>query len=135
MVDTQPARGNSVFLIEAQALFVPTLTDVFIETGLGMVGVTSDVDLRELFDERPDVLFVDTDYIRDDPLQTIALLSLLMPGAIICVYTNERSRQWAHSCHTAGAMAVFSKNAPRDEIVDGIRAAMRREPYTDARLR
>jgi|SRR5579862_4358700 len=134
---TQPvfARSQSLHLIEAQALFVPTLTDVFREIGLHVDAVSSDVDLHGLLEEKPDILFVDTDYLKQEPLRAISLLSVLVPDAIICVYTNERSAEWANACHFAGAMAVLSKNAHRSEIVEGMHEAMQRHSYTDVRLR
>ena len=128
-------NGLSVHLIEAQALFVPALADVFRDVGLEVLGVSGDVDLHRLLEEQPDVVFVDADYVSQEPLQLINLLRTLVPNGIICVYTSERSPQWAQACHFAGAAAIFSKNARRGEIVSGLRDAMRRQPYTDIRLR
>jgi DNA-binding NarL/FixJ family response regulator len=127
--------GMSVYLIEAQALFVPTLADIFDELGLHLLGVSGDIDLHRLLDEQPDLLFVDADYVNEEPLRLVNLLRTLVPEAIICVYTSERSPKWATACHFAGATAVFSKNALRVEIIAGMREAMRRQSYTDIRLR
>jgi DNA-binding NarL/FixJ family response regulator len=114
---------------------VPALADVFAELGLDLCGVSSDVDMHRMLDLQPDAVFVDTDYVKEDQLRTINLLRMLVPGAAICVYTSQRSPDWAKACHIAGATAVFSKNAKRGEIVFGMRSALRRQIYTDARLR
>ena len=129
------AAGRSVHLIEAQALFVPTLADVFVELGLQLSGVSNDVDLHGLLEDQPDVLFIDSDYVAQDPLRLVNLLRTVVPEAIICVYTSERESEWAKACHFAGANAVFSKNAVRGEILSGMRDAIVRRSYTDERLR
>ena len=133
----QPALDNSrtVYLIEAQALFVPILAEVFAEIGLELRSVATDVDMHGLLDEQPDVLFVDADFVNQEPLRLVNALRMLVPAAVICVYTSQRSPDWAKACHFAGANAVFSKNADRREIVSGISGALRNEPFTDARLR
>ena len=126
----QPAfmRSLSVHLIEAQALFVPTLAEVFREAGLDLCSVSNDVDMHKLLDDQPDVLFVDADFVNQEPLRLINALRMLVPNAVICVYTSQRSPDWAKACHFAGATAVFSKHADRREIVDGIQEALRRQP-------
>jgi len=56
--ETRPAafaRSLSVHLIEAQALFVPTLEEVFTDVGLALSAVSSDVDLHRLLEAQPDV--------------------------------------------------------------------------------
>lgn len=129
------ARSLSVHLIEAQALFVPTLEEVFADLGLALLAVSSDVDLHRLLEEQPDVVFVDADYVSEEPLRLVNLLRTLVPNGIICVYTSERSSQWARACHLAGATAVFSKNARRSEIIGGMQDALRNHTFTDVRLR
>jgi DNA-binding NarL/FixJ family response regulator len=136
--ETRPAafaQSLSVHLIEAQALFVPTLEEVFADVGLALLAVSSDVDLHQLLEAQPDVVFVDADYVSEEPLRLVNLLRTLVPNGIICVYTSERSTQWAKACHLAGATAVFSKNARRSEIIDGMRDALLRRTFTDVRLR
>lgn len=129
------ARSLSVHLIEAQALFVPALEEVFSDVGLSLLAVSSDVDLHALLEAQPDVVFVDADYVSEEPLRLVNLLRTLVPNGIICVYASERSAQWATACHLAGATAVFSKNARRGEIIGGMRDALNRRPFTDVRLR
>jgi len=136
--ETRPsafARGLSVHLIEAQALFVPTLEEVFRDVGLSLLAVSGDVDLHQLLEAQPDVVFVDADYVSEEPLRLVNLLRTLVPNGIICVYTSERSAGWAKACHLAGATAVFSKNARRNEIISGMRDALLHHTYTDVRLR
>lgn len=130
-----PARSASVHLIEAQALFVPTLSEVFAELGLEVLGVSSDLDMQTLMEQQPDVLFVDVDYVNITPLRLVDVLRMLVPSAVICIYTSQRSPDWTRQCHAAGASAIFSKNAARNEILSGMSEALDHKTYTDARLR
>ncbi|MGC1381245.1 MAG: hypothetical protein WA814_09535 [Candidatus Baltobacteraceae bacterium] len=114
---------------------MPTLAEIFLELGLDLRGVSSDVDMLQMLDDQPDVFFVDADFLERDPLHLVNTLRMLVPEAVICVYTGERRPEWAEACHFAGATAIFSKNANRYEIVSGMREALRRRPYTDIRLR
>jgi len=128
-------RGRSIHLIEAQALFVPALVEVFAELGLDLLGVSGDVDLHGMLETQPDVVFVDADYVNQEPLHLVSLLRTLVPEGAICVYTSERNPRWAAACHAAGATAVLSKNARRGEVVAGLRDAVYHRTYTDVRLR
>jgi DNA-binding NarL/FixJ family response regulator len=131
-----PAMATrSVHLVEAQALFVDELAEVLAEAGLDLRGVTSDLEPRALSDDPPDVLFVDTDYLEDDPLRQINVVGALAPNTLVCVYTGEEDPEWADSCHFAGAAAIFSKHAPRGEIVAGLRTTLVDRRYTDRRLK
>jgi DNA-binding NarL/FixJ family response regulator len=130
-----PAGSLGVHLIEAQALFVPTLEEVFVELGLDIRSVSSDVDMHRLLEDQPDVLFLDVDFVNQEPLRLVNALRLLLPDSVICVYTSQRSPDWAKACHFAGATGVFSKNAHRNEIVAGMHEALRKETFTDVRLR
>jgi DNA-binding NarL/FixJ family response regulator len=125
----------SVHLVEAQALFVHALAEVFNEAGLDVGRVTKDVDPRAIAEDSPDALFIDTDYLETDPLRSINVIGALLPSTLVCVYTSERDPDWAEACHFAGAAAVFSKHSPRLEIVAGLREALRNRSYTDPRLR
>ncbi len=112
-------RCASVYLIEAQALFVPTLIDVFAEAGLELRGVSGDADARSLIDAKPDVIFVDVDFLTQEPVHLVGFLRTLLPQAAIYVYTSVTS--WVMSAGFPGASAVFSKHASRQEIVAGLR--------------
>lgn len=134
---TQPylARNQSIHLIEAQALFVPTLEEIFFELGLEVRSISRDVDMHKLLEDQPDALFVDADFVNQEPLRLVNALRLLLPDSVIAVYTSQRSPDWAKACHFAGATAVFSKTAHRSEILEGMNDALRKQIYTDVRLR
>lgn len=121
-------------LIEAQALFVPALREVFGELGLEVGTVSSDVEMQSVLEGQPDVLFIDIDYVNQEPLQVVSILRTLAPNSAICVYTSKRGRRWARACQAAGADAIFSKNARRSEIVAGMNDVLGGSSYIDIRL-
>ena len=111
--------NQSVYLIEPQSLFVPALLEVFDEAGLQLRGVSSDADARLLLDAQPDILFIDIDYMQQEPGRLIELLGSLLPRSSICVYTGIA--HWLKDrlpCNTR----VLSKHADRQQIVNGLRS-------------
>ncbi len=124
-----------VHVIEPQALFASTLGGVFGELGMGVHRISKDADFRELLEEQPAVLFIDADYVTQEPLRLIPLLRTLLPDALIAIYTGQRASEWAKACCFSGANAIFSKSARREEIVDGLRQMLDTGQYTDLRLR
>lgn len=127
-------RSVSVYLIEAQTLFVPTLVDVFEEAGFEFRGSSVDTSVRQLLNEPPDIVFVDIDFVSQDPLRLISLLRTLLPETVIYVYTSQTNPDWAAACHGAGASGISSKNASRQEIVAGMRTSLEKGTYTDPRM-
>jgi DNA-binding NarL/FixJ family response regulator len=111
-------KTPSIYLIEAQSLFVPVLTDVFQEAGLELRGVSSDADPRSLLDAQPDIVFIDIDYVAQEPVSLIGVLRTLLPKSAIYVYTSVAS--WVKE-RLPGATAVFSKRQDREHIVAGLR--------------
>jgi len=131
MEQATPVRS---YIIEAQDLFVPALSEALVDAGLEIVRVSRHIDLKGLLNLQPRVLFLDLDFIEDEPLETIRLLRTLLPEAYICVYTSDRSDGWSKECHFSGANAVFSKSAQRHELVTGIRSTLATGIYTDRRF-
>ncbi len=113
------SRRSSIYLIEAQALFVPTLIDVFSEVGLDLRGVSRDADAQSLLAAEPDVVFVDIDFLAQEPVRLISVLRSLLPKAVIYVYTSMTS--WLKNCSFPGANAVFSKHSDRQQLVAALR--------------
>lgn len=111
-------RSPSVYLIEAQSLFVPTLADVFREAGFELRGVSGDADARTLLDAQPDVVFVDIDYVAQEPVRLIGILRAILPRAAICIYTSIS--KWVKGRRFPGATAVFGKDEDRQQIVAGL---------------
>jgi DNA-binding NarL/FixJ family response regulator len=112
-------QSHSVYLIEAQSLFVPTLADVFREAGFELRGVSGDADARTLLDAQPDVVFVDIDYVQQEPVRLVRVLRTLLPRTAICIYTSIS--KWVKGRHFPGATVVFGKNEDRQQIVAALR--------------
>jgi DNA-binding NarL/FixJ family response regulator len=110
-----------VHLIEPQDLFVPALIDVFAEAGLSVDAVGPSVDPRRLLDDKPDLIFFDTDFL-DRPLEDVRLAHMLVPDAAIYVYASARTDAMVRSFTAAGATTVVQKSADRRTIVANLRA-------------
>lgn len=120
----EPGR-TVAHVIEPQDLFVPALLDVFSEAGLFVDYVSAAVDPRRLLDDQPHVVFLDTDYL-PDPIESVRLAHVLAPQALIFVYCKTMTEAIRRSFSGAGAEIVFTKSAPRGEIVAGLREVSRR---------
>jgi len=114
-----------VHIVEPQDLFVPTLVEVFLDAGLRVNRVDEELDPLVLLEEQPDVLFVDTDYI-DDPVRAIRIAHVLVPDAVIVVYSAAVGPSTRAALIAAGASRLVAKSAERDAIVDALRAVTRR---------
>lgn len=116
------SSGASIYLIEAQSLFVPALEEVFQEVGLELRGVSRDADPRVLLDAQPDVVFIDIDYVTQDPLYLVGVLRTLLPKAAIFVYTSVA--KWVNAQRLPGATTVISKHDDRMQIIAELRLAV-----------
>lgn len=116
----EPLR-TVVHLIEPQDLFVPALVDVFNEAGLQVDAVGPAIDPRRLLDDKPDLIFFDTDFL-DKPLEDVRLAHMLVPKAAIYVYASARTDAMVRAYVAAGAAVVLQKSADRRSIVQGLRA-------------
>ena len=109
-----------VHLIEPQKLFVQALVDVFTEAGLSVDYVAASIDPRRTLDDRPDLVFVDTDFL-SEPLESVSLVRLLAPEAIIATYTSGSSATVRSAFISSGADVVIEKSAERRSVVQGLR--------------
>jgi len=109
-----------VHLIEPQNLFVQALVDVFTEAGLSVDYVAAMIDPRRTLDDRPDLVFVDTDFL-PEPLEAVSLMRLLAPQAIIATYTSGSSATVHAAFLSSGADVVIEKSAERRSVVQGLR--------------
>ena len=120
------ATGRTVVhLIEPQQLFVPALVDVFSEAGLIVDHVAGQLDPRLLLDKKPDLVFLDTDYI-NEPLENVRLSHVLLPDAQIFVYATTPSDAIRRAFTSAGADVVLEKSADRRAIVQALYSVERR---------
>jgi hypothetical protein len=110
-----------VHVVEPQHIFVPTLIDVFLEAGLDVDRVDDDILPQVLLDEQPDLLFIDIDYLRD-PLRSVRLAHVLVPGATIFVYGSVAGSRTYDAFIAVGATIVLGKSAERASIVEALRA-------------
>jgi len=109
-----------VHLIEPQNLFVQALIEVFTEAGLSVDYVAPVIDPRRTLDDNPDLIFVDTDFL-PEPLESVSLVRLLAPQAIIATYTSGTSETVRSAFMSSGADVIIEKSAERRSVVQGLR--------------
>ncbi len=83
---------------------------------------------------RPEALFVDTDFLDCDPADAVSAMRAVLPGALICAYTDGEGASRADRLRYAGADCVLSKRSGQHEIAEGVRVARETGGYTDPRF-
>ncbi|MBV8602823.1 MAG: response regulator transcription factor [Candidatus Eremiobacteraeota bacterium] len=125
---------KTAFVIEPQELFVDRLRQVLERAGLDVVGVSIDIDLRAIVGTEPNVVFIDTDFLGDDPRDAVLAVNGVAQGAAICVYTQSRGSDVGRACVAAGARCVLSKEATEDEILAALESVLVDGVYADPRV-
>lgn len=124
-----PYPRARTYVVESQAFFVAALTEVLERAGLLVERIAGTYDIEDVAAARPEVLFLDTDYLPEHPLDVVRSARSRLPESIICVYSGSTATGWAASCRRAGATATFTKMADSVELTDSLRfvlAARRR---------
>jgi DNA-binding NarL/FixJ family response regulator len=120
------------YVVEAQSLFVPYLSDVLAGAELRVVRVATSLDVDDIRATGPEALFVDTDFLDIDPADAVSAMRAALPRAFICAYTDGEGQR-ADRLRFAGANCVLSKRSNPGEITDVLRIARDRGSFTDPR--
>jgi DNA-binding NarL/FixJ family response regulator len=89
------------------------------------------IALRKLAAE---VLVVDIDALKVDPLEMLRQLRFVLPDCVIVVYTATIESSWGRACHLAGATCSLSKEAHESQLISGLKRAIRTGCFTDPRF-
>ena len=109
---------KTVFVVEPQELFVDRLRQVLTQAGLDVIGVSVDINLGAIVASEPNVVFLDADFLGDDPRNAVREINGVAEGATICVYTQGRGENLVGSC------CVLSKGSTEDELLHALRALL-----------
>ena len=106
------------------------------EPDLEVVGVAADAAEAEALagSLRPDLALVDVELGADDGLALTARLSALEPGPAVVVVTCHVDAPTATGAVRAGATGFVAKDAPVDELLVAIRAALAGESWLPGHL-
>jgi len=104
---------------------------------LDVVGEASDFEsaLHEVAAEHPDVLVLDLRMPEGFSDERIRRLRTLSPATEIVVTTMHVSEAFATEARRAGAIGFVVADSADRELVDAVRNAARRLPYTSPRVR
>jgi DNA-binding NarL/FixJ family response regulator len=131
---TSGVKAITVGIIEPQRLFEPFLTQLLSEAGFEVMAPLESMSLDEIGRSDPSVIFIDIDFIGNEPGLALRQLRGAAPDATICAYTGRTELGWAATCTRAGANCVISKSATPAEIVAGMRRALRVGAFIDFRF-
>jgi DNA-binding NarL/FixJ family response regulator len=131
---TSGKKAISVGIIEPQRLFEPFLKQLLTDAGFDVIAPLHSLSLDEIGRNDPSVIFIDIDFIDDEPGPALRQLRHVAPDATICAYTGRTEEGWAATCTRAGANCVISKSATPAEIVAGMRQALRVGAFIDFRF-
>jgi DNA-binding NarL/FixJ family response regulator len=92
------------------------------------------LDLAMLSAMGPELMILDIDRLRIEPLEALRQLRFVLPNAAIVVYTSSTQRTLIRDCHNAGANCLLSKSSTVSQLATGLRHAMSSGCYTDPRL-
>jgi DNA-binding NarL/FixJ family response regulator len=98
------------------------------------LAVVAPLKAVEIARMRPDLCICDLDLAEIDQLEFLRQLRFVMPTSLICVYTSRMERDWAFSCHLAGANGVLLKESTVQRLAHGLRGAISSGCYTDPRF-
>ena len=113
------------YVVEPQSLFVPYLSDVLASVELNVVRVAADLDVDDIRRTDPAALFVDTDFLVEDPADALSAMRAALPRAFICAYTDGEGASRPDRLRYAGANCVLSKRSGPAQIAADLRAGLR----------
>jgi DNA-binding NarL/FixJ family response regulator len=82
----------------------------------------------------PDILVVDIDELKTDPLEALRQVRFILPDCIMVVYTNSTEPSVVRACHNAGANCLLSKSSDEAQLTSGLRNAIFSGCFTDPRF-
>jgi DNA-binding NarL/FixJ family response regulator len=123
--------GTRAYLSGNRAANIPLLTAALATCGYLDPVITTRINVTEIGRAAPDFLVLDIDAIDADPLELLRQTRFVVPSCIIAIYSAMRSRNWARSCHLAGANCILSKNVDETNLVAGIHHTISSGCYTD----
>ena len=115
---------RSIYIVEPQSIFGPELERLVGEADARVAGVSSRLDLDRIIEAAPDAVLLDLDYTDHDEADVLDALHAEAPAIRPIVLTSERARGRLASCRSNGAVAVVSKAASEEELVDDLRVVL-----------
>lgn len=118
-----------VVVVDDHHLFRQGLRELLQEEGLEVVGEASDGSeaVRVVGETAPDVVVMDLHMPGMSGLEAVREISRLSPAAWVLMLTVSSADEDVAEAIVAGACGYLLKDAPVEQVVDGVRAAARGE--------
>ncbi len=123
--------GTRAYLSGNRAASIPLLTAALAACGYVNPVITDRINVTELGRAAPDLLVLDIDAVDVDPLELLRRTRFVLPECLIAIYSAMRSRNWARSCHLAGANCILYKQVDEAHLVAGLNHTLSSGCYTD----
>jgi two-component system, LuxR family, secretion system response regulator SsrB len=127
------APRTTCFVADDHPALLAAVCDLLVEHGFDVVGTAADgrSALTGVTRARPDVVLVD--YRMRPPCGAVLVhgLAEAAPATAIVVYTGEAAGELAADALAAGARAIVLKQAPLQDVIRALHAAMAGERYLD----
>jgi two-component system invasion response regulator UvrY len=125
---------GSVYIVEAQSLFLEELARIIASAGGSLVGTSESLDFETLIRANPDYALLDLDFTAYDVVEVLAVLHAEAPRIQSLVLTGQQGAGWLERARKAGAASVLSKEAGRDELIHDLRVILDGGALWDARV-
>jgi DNA-binding NarL/FixJ family response regulator len=129
--------GARLLLVDDHRAFTGALAHrLSAEPDLEVVGVAATADTAEVLavSLSPELAIVDVELGPDDGLDLVRRLVRLDAGPAVVVVTCHDDARTATNAVRAGAMALVGKDAPVDQLLSAIRAALAGERWLPGKL-
>jgi DNA-binding NarL/FixJ family response regulator len=132
-------RGSEslrVIVIDDHELFRTGLVDMLEDRGIrvvGTAGLAAD-GIRQVLELHPDVVLMDLDMPGMSGIEATQRLNAAAPLVRVLVLTVIDADSYVVDALLAGASGYLLKDAPIDQIIEGIRAVMRGESMMSPRV-
>ena len=103
-------------IIEPQTLFVPFLVQTLQADGLVVLGASAVPEPDALLRLRPDLVFIDADYLDSPPFECIRKLRRRLPEARLVVYAQRTDALWGGVARGLGADVVFGPSSGIEDL-------------------
>jgi DNA-binding NarL/FixJ family response regulator len=113
---------------------IPLLRAALIAAAAPDLTVVAHLDVVALRTLAPEILVVDIDSLKVDPLEMLRQLRFVLSDCVIVVHTAPIESSWGRACHLAGASCVLSKEADESQLISGFKRAIRTGCFTDPRF-
>ncbi|MDQ2909331.1 MAG: hypothetical protein M3R44_08295 [Candidatus Eremiobacteraeota bacterium] len=120
------------YLIEPQTVFVPFLTRLLADAGLGVVATHDDVDGKDIVAHDPAAIFVDVDFFSRGAPNALCRIRQVVRNAAIIAFSETDDPTFEAACYISGATLLLSKRSGMELLLRSLRSVLAPQPVQAA---